>query len=92
MAVEPGERLSDLASLRIDRDALEARRAGGGWIRYLAAIVVREGRASIVAVKLGPEVDGRLEITSRLEGGETLGVNPTDQIREGTRVRLRSKS
>ncbi|MBI3448164.1 MAG: efflux RND transporter periplasmic adaptor subunit [Acidobacteria bacterium] len=57
-----------------------------------AAVVVRDGRASVVAVKLGPEVDGRLEITSGLAGGESLVVNPTDQIREGTRVRLRSKS
>jgi len=54
-----------------------------------AAVVVRDGTASVVPIQVGPEIDGRVEITSGLSGGESLVLNPTDQIRTGTRVRVR---
>jgi len=57
-----------------------------------ATIVVRDEKAAVVAVQLGPEVEGRVEILSGLSGGESLIVNPTEQLQDGTRVRLRPKS
>lgn len=80
------ERASTKARVFVARNTLTTR--GGGP----AAVVVRDGKAEIVPVQLGPEVEGKVEVVAGLAGGESLVVNPTDQIKDGTRVRLRPKS
>ncbi len=57
-----------------------------------AVLVVRDGKASVVPIQLGPEVEGRVEILSGLAGGESLILNPSEGIAGGSRVRLRSPS
>jgi RND family efflux transporter MFP subunit len=82
----PAEGAPSKARVFAAKNAIATR--GGGP----AAVVVRGGRAIVVPLKLGPEIDGRVEILAGLEGGESLVVNPTDEIRNGTPVRLRPKS
>ncbi len=82
----PAEGAPARARVFVRKDAITTR--GGGP----AAVIVRDGRSSVVSLKLGPEIDGRVEIVAGLGGGESLVVNPTDQIQDGTRVRLRPKS
>ena len=55
-----------------------------------AIFVVREGRASVVRVQPGPEVDGRVEIMSGLLGGESVILDPPETLKDGSRVRLRA--
>lgn len=54
-----------------------------------AVLVVRDGRVTVRSVELGPEVDGRQEILSGLEGGEALVLDPDESLDEGSRVRIR---
>ena len=49
---------------------------------------VADGRARFVPVQTGGEVQGQIEITSGLQGGEKLVAAPAAvQLREGDRVR-----
>jgi RND family efflux transporter MFP subunit len=48
---------------------------------------VVEGRAKLVPIETGPEVQGQLEVKSGLQGGESLIAAP-EGIRDGDRVRV----
>jgi RND family efflux transporter MFP subunit len=54
-----------------------------------AVLVLRDGRAALVPVRTGAEVDGRVEVLSGLNGGESLILNPPETVQNGSRVRVR---
>jgi HlyD family secretion protein len=49
---------------------------------------IEDGRAKFVPVQTGGDVQGQMEITSGLSGGERLISAPGTEIRDGDRVRL----
>lgn len=49
--------------------------------------IVRNGRVKYQRVEVGRDYGLELEVTGGLEGGETLVVNPSDDVREGAAVR-----
>lgn len=49
---------------------------------------VVDGRARFQTVKVGPTVDGQLEVTEGLAGGERLISSSSGEIREGDRVKV----
>ena len=49
--------------------------------------IVRNGRVKYQRVEVGRDYGLEIEITSGLNGGETLVVNPSDDVREGAAVR-----
>jgi RND family efflux transporter MFP subunit len=54
---------------------------------------VENGRAKFVPVTAGPEVQGQVEITAGLKGGERLIAIPPDRpVRDGERVRVEEKT
>jgi HlyD family secretion protein len=55
-----------------------------------AVVAFREGRASVIRIELGPEIEGRVEILSGLHGGESVILNPPEGVNDGSRVRLRA--
>lgn len=57
-----------------------------------AVVVFRDGRAAVVPIQTGPEVEGRVEILSGLSGGERVVLNPHEGIKDGSKVRLRTSS
>jgi HlyD family secretion protein len=59
------------------------RGAGGGW----QAFVVEDGRARLRDVRVGERGEGRTQIVSGLEAGETVVLFPPDDLEDGARVR-----
>ena len=57
---------------------------GSGW----QVFVVNENRARRRSVTIGHKGAAMIEITSGLEPGERVILFPSDQIDEGTRVRV----
>jgi HlyD family secretion protein len=62
-------------------------RRGDAW----AVLAVREGRARLVPVTLGHRGEFEVELVEGLAGGEEIIRFPSDLIRDGTRVRARSR-
>jgi len=60
---------------------------GSGW----QVFVVRENRARRRSVVIGHKGAAMIEITSGLEPGEQVILFPSDQIDEGTRVRIENR-
>jgi len=61
---------------------------GEGWAVFVAA----EGRAQLREVAIGERAANRVEILRGLEAGETTIVYPSDEIGDGTRLRVRQSS
>ena len=58
-------------------------RRGEGW----AAYVVQDGRARLRDIQIGHRTPFEVEVLRGLEPGESLILDPSDRIGEGTRVR-----
>jgi RND family efflux transporter MFP subunit len=54
----------------------------------MAVFTIRDNHIIEVPVRIGPEVEGRIEILSGLEGGERLVINPSAEMESGTKVRI----
>jgi HlyD family secretion protein len=59
--------------------------SGGGW----SVFAVRDGRARLQRVTIGESSDTEVEIKDGLQRNDTILVHPSDQIREGVRVKVR---
>ena len=87
----PGYRLSGRVFLRRAPDAIKVPlgalvRDKGGW----AVFKVVDGRARLTPVQVGALTDREAEITRGLRAGEEIVVFPSDQVRDGVRVKRRS--
>lgn len=87
----PGYRLSGRVFLRRAPDAIKAPlgalvRDKGGW----AVFKVVDRRARLTPVQVGARTDREAEITRGLRAGEEIVVFPSDQVRDGVRVKRRS--
>jgi RND family efflux transporter MFP subunit len=51
-------------------------------------VVVRDGRAHFQKVELGRDLGPEIEVLGGLEEGATVIVNPSDDVAEGTKVRV----
>jgi len=56
----------------------------------MAVLAVRDGIVEMVPVKLGPEVEGRVEILEGLAGGESLVVDAPESLADGSAVRVKA--
>jgi HlyD family secretion protein len=90
-ALGPGYRLSGRVFLRRTPQALKAPlgalvRSEGRW----AVFRVRDGRARLTPVQVGALTDREAEIIHGLRAGEEVIVFPSDQVRDGVRVKRRA--
>ncbi|MNL04934.1 putative efflux system component YknX [compost metagenome] len=86
----PGYRLSGRVFLRRAPLALKAPlgalvRSGGRW----AVFRIVDGRARLTPVRVGALTDREAEISQGLRAGEEIVVFPSDQVRDGVRVKRR---
>lgn len=86
----PGYRLWGRVFLRQTDKALKAPvgalvRKDGGW----AVFRVVDGRARLTKVSVGATTEREAEVLSGLRAGDRLVVFPSDQVRDGARVRQR---
>jgi RND family efflux transporter MFP subunit len=51
------------------------------------AVVAADGTVHFQRIQLGRDFGDRLEVLSGLEAGQLLAVNPSDSVREGTKVK-----
>jgi len=72
--VEPG--------LLLPANALVVRSAGP------QAVVLRDGKAHFAKLELGRDLGPEVEVLSGLDEGATVIVNPSDDVAEGTKVRV----
>lgn len=87
----PGYRLSGRVFLRRAPQALKAPlgalvRSGGQW----AVFRIVGGRARLTPVRIGALTDREAEILAGLNLGDKVIVFPSDQVRDGARVKQRS--
>ena len=87
----PGYRVWGRVYLRQAPDALKAPlgslvRKDGGW----AVFRIGGGRAHLTPVTVGAMTDREAEILDGLKAGDRLVVFPSDQVRDGVRVRERA--
>lgn len=71
-----------LGVLTVPASAL-VQRADGNWIVF----VVDDGRASERAVRVGHRASGFVEVTAGLSNGSEVVLFPSDNIRDGVRIR-----
>lgn len=86
----PGYRLSGRVFLRRASDALKVPlgalvRDKGEW----AVFKIVNGRAHLTPVKVGALTDREAEIVKGLQSGEAVVIFPSDQVRDGRRVKQR---
>ena len=86
----PGYRLSGRVFLRRAPLALKAPlgalvRSGERW----AVFRIVDGRARLTPVRVGALTDREAEISQGLRAGEEIVVFPSDQVRDGVRVKRR---
>jgi HlyD family secretion protein len=87
----PGYRVWGRVILREAPDALKAPlgalvRKDGGW----AVFRIAEGRARLTPVQVGAMTDRDAEILKGLATGDRVVVFPSDQVRDGARIRERA--
>jgi HlyD family secretion protein len=87
----PGYRVWGRVILRQAPDALKAPlgalvRKDGGW----AVFRIAEGRARLTPVQVGAMTDREAEILKGLAAGDRVVVFPSDQVRDGARIRERA--
>jgi RND family efflux transporter MFP subunit len=56
------------------------------------AVVQEGGRVHFQKIKLGRDYGEDIEVTSGLEGGESIVINPSDEVREGAVVKTREEA
>jgi HlyD family secretion protein len=59
-------------------------RRGEGW----AVFRIHDGRAQLVAVKVGHRGEGAVEISAGLASGDSVVVHPGDRVRDGARLKV----
>ncbi len=89
----PGYRLSGRVFLRRAPQALKAPlgalvRSEGRW----AVFRIEDGRARLTPVFVGALTDREAEISRGLRAGEEIVVFPSDQVRDGVRVKPRNRA
>lgn len=87
----PGYRVWGRVILRQESSALKAPlgalvRSGQGW----AVFRIVEGRARLTPVEVGAMTDSEAEIRSGLRSHEPLVVFPSDKIKDGVKLKVRS--
>ncbi|HKA37167.1 MAG TPA: efflux RND transporter periplasmic adaptor subunit [Thermoanaerobaculia bacterium] len=79
----PTQGKSSRARILVPKSALASRDGASGVYRVV------EGRAKFVPVETGGDVQGQIEVTKGLQGGETLISQPDKAgVREGDRVKV----
>jgi HlyD family secretion protein len=87
----PGYRVWARVILRREPQALKAPlgalvRKDGGW----AVFRLRAGRAQLVPVQVGAMTDREFEVTRGLSLGDRVVVFPSDRVRDGARIKVRT--